>query len=119
MSRILKWEKTKTPGGIYFANDVIPEYEIKQDGKKFYVIRTVDDCQDIGPLKSFEAAEGVVLKLGRMLVEFEEEAWRICAAQAMSESGLLGLTPLPIEGAPADVQEFMKGVKRVGDENDS
>jgi hypothetical protein len=94
-----QWTPTEVPGGCIFTNDVAEEYEIHQRDNKFYVARLVAECQDIGPLGSFNDAEAVVIKLGTMMLEFEEQAWCIVAAQALQSAGLLSLQA--IEGAGA------------------
>jgi hypothetical protein len=81
---LLEWTATPIVGGIIYSNEVAPEYEIKASiAGKFFVSRVVADCDDIGPLDTFKEAEDIILKIGVMLVQFEDQAWRICAAQAI------------------------------------
>lgn len=86
---LIDWTKTEIPGGTIFASELVEDYEIRQTENKFYVIRHVEECQDIGPLPNFALAEGIVVQMASMLTEFEEHAWRILAAQALNRAGLL------------------------------
>lgn len=86
---VLDWTHTHVVGGSMYSNEIFSEYEIKYIDQKFYVMRTVVECDDIGPLDTFEQAEDVVMQLGSMLVEFEEQAWRVVAAQNLKERGIV------------------------------
>ena len=88
---LIDWVKTEVPGGAIFANEIVEDYEIRQTENKFYVIRLVDECQDIGPLKNFDDAEDVIIRMASMLAEFEEQAWRILAAMALQKAGWIQL----------------------------
>jgi len=82
---MIEWTETEVINGFIYSNELAPEYEIKRSaGEKFFVCRVVAECDDIGPLDSFLEAENIVLKIGAMLVEFEEQAWRILAAQGIA-----------------------------------
>jgi hypothetical protein len=81
---MLCWIATGTPEGIVYSNDTAEEYEILQeDDNTYFVRRVVAECDDIGPLDSFKEAEDIVLQIGVMLVAFEEQAWKILAAQSI------------------------------------
>jgi hypothetical protein len=88
---LIDWVKTEVPGGAMFASEVVEDYEIRQTENKFYVVRHVCECQDIGPLPNFNDAEDMIIKLASMLAEFEEHAWRILAVTALSKAGLITL----------------------------
>ncbi len=88
---LIGWVKTEVPGGAMFASDIVEDYEIRQTENKFYVVRHVEECQDIGPLPRFDDAEDVIIQMASMLTEFEEQAWRILAATALSKAGLITL----------------------------
>ena len=88
---LIDWTKTEIPGGAMFASGIVEDYEIRQTENKFYVVRHVDECQDIGPLPNFDDAEDVIIKMASMLAEFEENAWRILAGQALHKAGLIQL----------------------------
>lgn len=80
----LNWIGTELPEGFTYSNDIAEEYEIiRKAHDKFYIRRVVADCDDIGPVATFEEAETIVLKIGIMLVTFEEQAWKILAAQSV------------------------------------
>lgn len=74
-----------------FASETVEDYEIRQTENKFYVIRHVEECQDIGPLPNFDDAEDVVIQIASMLIKFEEQAWCILAATALNKAGLIQL----------------------------
>ena len=96
ITSLVKWVATELPGCIMYANEVLPEYEIKlANNGKYYVVRVVAECDDIGPLNDFAAAEDVVIHLGALLIEFEEQAWRQVAARALQKAGLITLMPAP------------------------
>lgn len=81
---LLEWTATPVVDGIIYSNEITPEYEIKANNNgKFFVVRVVAECDDIGPLDTFKECEDIILQIGVMLMEFEEQAWRICAAKAI------------------------------------
>lgn len=80
---LLHWNRTDIGPVAMFSNDVIPEYEIKQADNTFFVVRTVAECDDIGPLETFQEADAIVMQMGLMLSSFEEQAWRTVAAKAL------------------------------------
>lgn len=79
----LHWIRTEEDELIIFRNEILPEYEIRRLDNKFFIHRLVSDCDPIGPLDTFAEADTIVMKLGVMLMTFEEQAWRICAAKAI------------------------------------
>lgn len=82
----LVWVATSVGEGVVFASEVVEEYEIVQKPEgEFFVRRLIADCDDIGPLDTFQAAENIVLKIGMMMVQFEEQMWRVIAAQNLPE----------------------------------
>lgn len=100
---MLDWTHTPIVGGIMSTNEIFPEYEIKCMDEKFFVVRTVAECDDIGPLDSFDQAEYVIMHLGKMLVEFEEQAWRVVAAQNLKQQAeVVTIDALPPEATPAE-----------------
>jgi hypothetical protein len=88
---LIDWTMTEIPGGAMFASEIVEDYEIRRTENKFYVVRHVEECQDIGPLPNFNDAEDVIIQMASMLTEFEEQAWRILAATALSKAGLITL----------------------------
>lgn len=88
---LIDWTKTDIPGGAMFASEFVEDYGIRQTENKFYVVRYVEECQDIGPLPNFDDAENVIIQMASMLTEFEENAWRILAATALNKAGLITL----------------------------
>lgn len=109
---MLSWIATETPEGILYSNEVAEEYEIVQKPTgpqevtdSYFIRRVVAECDDIGPFDTFSEAEDLILKIGAMLVEFEEQAWRIVAAQTLKS--------LP----PGEVHYFAEAVG--GGEDDS
>lgn len=102
---LIGWTGTELPGCFMFQNEVIPEYEIKKVGDdKFYVVRTVEECDDVGPLKSFAEAEAAVMMIGRMLMGAEEAIWLHVAAMTLKNAGLISLQ------SEQSVEQFMQGV---------
>jgi len=91
MSDMLSWNKTETVEGIVFSNEIVPDYEIVERDKRFYVRRLVAECDDVGPLSSFEKAENLIIGINAMIMNFEERAWLISAANALKLEGLLTL----------------------------
>ena len=86
---LIDWKKTEVVGGEIYSSSVIEDYEIHARNGGFYVVRLVDECQDIGPLGDFDSAEDVIAQMAQMLTLFEENAWRILAANALRKAGLL------------------------------
>lgn len=112
---MMGWKGEAIIGGILFSSEVAEDYEIfKMADDKFFVRRLVSDCDDIGPLSTFEEAENIVLKIMAMLVGFEEQAWLICAARAIKvdiQAG--GETPkeeVDTEGPYVDLHGAIRGV---------
>lgn len=86
---LLKWNLEETPEGNIFTSDLVDGYEITQGGGKFFIHRTVSECDDIGPLDDFKRAEETVMKIIIALVEFEEKLWRVSAAMAIEVTTML------------------------------
>ena len=90
---LIPWIGTEVVGGVLHHNEMVPDYEIFESvivvnddagvkaTSKYFVKRTVADCDDIGPMETFDAAESIVLALGISLVQFEEQIWRVTAAR--------------------------------------
>jgi hypothetical protein len=75
------FERTEVP--VHETEGVAPENLYANGQAGFFVRRLVADCDDIGPLATFKDAEDILLKFLGMLVAFEEEAWRVVAADTM------------------------------------
>ena len=74
---MIRWTATPVVGGVLHSNDIAEEYEIlEMSGGKFFVRRTIEDCNDIGPYPTFKEAEDVVLQIGGQMVQMEELLWR-------------------------------------------
>lgn len=96
---LMQWSSESTPDGAIFSAGMVDGYNIIQRDGGFFVHRTEDDCDDIGPLEDFKRAEDIIMKIGIALVEFEDKLWRVSAAMAIKVS--------PIDDGTANQLEDM------------
>lgn len=86
---LINWTCTAIIGGYLYRCEEAEEYEIYEkehpEGavSAYYVRRLVAECDDIGPLATFQEAEDIFMKFLGMLVAFEEQAWRVLAAETL------------------------------------
>lgn len=86
---LINWICTAIVGGSLYRCEEAEEYEIYEkeplEGavSGYYVRRLVAECDDIGPVATFQEAEDALMKFLGMLVAFEEQAWRVLAAETM------------------------------------
>jgi len=98
---LIKWEKAEVVGGFNYSSEDIDGYEIVELAEGFYVKRVFADCDDIGPLDDFKAAEDIVMKIGICLTNYEEGLWKVLAAQAIK------INPITHDGTACALDEAL------------